>query len=82
MKPLLALLIVLAIFAAVALLTWYLLHRATQLRLLRREAAITNRALDEIQAATDLYLDIDHILATQIRAILRQRTTDRIGLHQ
>ncbi|GAA3878122.1 hypothetical protein GCM10022243_48510 [Saccharothrix violaceirubra] len=68
MKPFLFLLLVLAVLALLALAVWAAHHR-TGVR--SRTLARYRAAVRDIEAKADLYRDIDSVLATEVRAILR-----------
>jgi hypothetical protein len=82
----LLLVIVIVVVAFLVWLTvWWVARQAgirrADFERLRHERNLLARAVADIEAKTDTYRDIDSVLATEIRAIVRNLTNDRLDLN-
>ena len=81
---------VLVVAVAVALIVWlagWWISRSAGVRrkdfsLMREERDLAVKALHQIELKTDLYRDIDSVLATDVRTILRDHSTNRMELNR
>jgi hypothetical protein len=83
-NPRVAALILLAVVAVVALTIWWMSRsagiRRSDFKRMRDERDLAWKALQEIEQKADHYRDLDSVLATDIRAILRSHNTNRMEL--
>lgn len=88
MNPKALALIVVVVVVVIALVVWLVLrwlggragvHRA-DLERLRAERNLLARAVADIEEKTDTYRDIDSVLATDVRTIIRKLNADRLDL--
>jgi type II secretory pathway pseudopilin PulG len=74
--------VVVGVVAAAWLITWYLGRRAgvrrREFARMRKERDLMAKALLEIEERADLYRDIDSVLATEVRRVVRELKTDRM----
>lgn len=88
MNPRALLLVLLITAVAIALLVWltaWWIRRSAGVRradykLMRQERDLAVKALNEVEEKTDLYRDIDSVLATDVRTILRRYDNFRMEL--
>jgi hypothetical protein len=84
MNPRVALLLILVAVLAAVLVVWWFTRQAGVRRRdfnrVRAERDLAVRALNGIEAKTDLYRDLESVLATDVRLILRDYTTKRMEL--
>lgn len=77
--------VLLGVIAAAWLITWYLGRRAgvrrREFARMKRERDLMARALLEIEERADLYRDIDSVLATDVRRVVRELKTDRMEIN-
>lgn len=68
------------------LIVWFLSRQAgvrrAEFKRLQRERNLMAQALLEIETAADTYRDLESVLATQVRGIVRQLNTQRMELNQ
>lgn len=90
MNPRALLLVLLAVIAVIALLVWltaWWIRRSAGVRrsdykLMRQERDLAWKALQDIELKADHYRDLDSVLATDVRTILRSYNTDRMELNR
>lgn len=90
MNPRAFLLILLVAAVVVGLLIWLAIWwisrsagvRRADYRLMRQERDLAWKALRDIEDQADLYRDIDSVLATDVRSILRAHNNDRMELNR
>ena len=84
MRPLIALLVIVGAVALVALMLWWMSRsagvRRRDYRLLQRERDLLATAVQQIDIKADDYRDLDSVLASDVRTILRKLNTDRMEL--
>lgn len=86
MKPVVLLLLVLAVVAMLTLAGWLTLRwlgrragvRQAEFKRLAADRDQLARALAQIEAKADMYRDLDSVLATDVRQILRQLNETRM----
>lgn len=68
------------------LIVWFLFRQAgvrrAEFNRMRRERDLMARALLEIETAADSYRDLESVLATQIRGVVRQVNTKRMEINR
>ena len=78
--------VVVVVAAVVWAVLWWLGRRAGVRRAdfdrLRAERNLLARAVAEIEEKTDTYRDIDSVLATDVRTIIRKLNADRLDLNR
>lgn len=81
---LIVIVVVLVVAFVVWLIVWWLGRQAGIRRAdfdrLRGERDLLARAIAEIDEKTDTYRDIDSVLATDVRAVIRKLNADRLDL--
>lgn len=77
MNPKVALLIFLVIAASFALVAWLTIRRTGVQAVRRRDLNRAYAALDAIETEADRYDDIDHVLAAQVKDIIRQHRKEQ-----
>lgn len=90
MNPKALALILLVVVVVVAIVVWVVVRylgrqagvRRTDFARLRAERDLLARAVAEIDEKTDTYRDIDSVLATEVRTILRTLNADRLDLNR
>ncbi|WP_106193822.1 hypothetical protein [Umezawaea tangerina] len=78
------LVIVIGAIALAALVIWWLSRsagvRRRDFRRLERERNLLATAVQQIEIKADTYRDLDSVLASDVRTILRKLNTDRMDL--
>ncbi|PRY35312.1 hypothetical protein CLV43_114230 [Umezawaea tangerina] len=84
MNPRAVLVIVIGAIALAALVIWWLSRsagvRRRDFRRLERERNLLATAVQQIEIKADTYRDLDSVLASDVRTILRKLNTDRMDL--
>lgn len=80
MNPKAALLIFLAVCAAIGFLIWIAARRTSVQAVRRRDLHRAYGVIAAIEEATDRYTDIDHVLAMDVRTIIREHRKEQRNL--
>jgi hypothetical protein len=84
MNPRVAALVFLGAAAVIALTIWWMSRsagvRRSDFNRMREERDLAWKALQEIEEKADHYRDLDSVLATDVRTILRTHNTNRMEL--
>lgn len=77
--------VVIGVVATVWLVTWYLGRQAgvrrREFARMKSERDLMSAALAEIEEKADLYRDIDSVLATDVRRVVRELKIDRMEIN-
>jgi hypothetical protein len=90
MNPRAVALLLVVVIVVVAFLVWLIVWRTgrqagvrrAEFERVRHERNLLARAVADIEEKTDTYRDIDSVLATDIRVIIRNLNNDRLDLNR
>lgn len=86
MNPRAALLVLLAVGAVIALTIWWMSRsagvRRRDFKQMREERDLACRALWDIEDKAVIYSDIESVLATEVRTVIRLYNQDRMELNR
>lgn len=71
MNPKAAALIFLAVVAVIGFATWIAIRNTTVQRVRRRDLNRADDTIAAIEEVTDQYADIDHVIAAQVKDLIR-----------